>query len=185
MTRILTAAFVLAALAAPALAAPGLYDHTVATISGKPVELASYKHHVLLIVNTASKCGLTPQYEGLEKLHDRYKAQGLRILAFPSNDFFNQEPASNGEIAQFCSSTYGVSFDLFEKVQVKAGSGQAPLYRFLTEKATNPRHSGPIRWNFDKFLIDRQGHIVDRFDPRTTPEDKRVVAALEAALAAK
>ncbi|MFP5503140.1 MAG: glutathione peroxidase, partial [Candidatus Sericytochromatia bacterium] len=134
---------------------------------------------VLLIVNTASKCGLTPQYEGLEKLHATYAKQGLSVLGFPSNDFFGQEPGSNAEIQQFCQTSFGVTFDMFEKLVVK-GRNQAPLYRYLT--ATAP-HAGEVRWNFEKFLIGRDGRVVARFEPRTQPTDKAVVKAIEAALA--
>lgn len=170
--------------AAPQAPAPaqGLYQFSVTRLDGRPVTLSSYRGKVMLIVNTASKCGLTPQYAGLEKLHDAYRAKGLAVLGFPANDFLWQEPGSNAEIGEFCQENYGVSFDMFEKVAVK-GPQQAPLYRFLTSPETNPRFAGEIRWNFDKFLIDRQGRVVARFAPKVTPEDPAVVKAIEAELA--
>ncbi|MNS38766.1 Hydroperoxy fatty acid reductase gpx1 [compost metagenome] len=170
-----------AAPQAPA-AAPGLYQFSVTRLDGRPVALSSYRGKVMLIVNTASKCGLTPQYAGLEKLHDAYRAKGLAVLGFPANDFLWQEPGTNAEIGEFCQENYGVSFDMFEKVAVK-GPQQAPLYRYLTSPETNPRFAGEIRWNFDKFLIDRHGRVVARFAPKVTPEDPAVVKAIEAELA--
>lgn len=164
-------------------AAPtGVHQFRAKRLDGTVASLASYRGRVMLIVNTASKCGLTPQYAGLEKLHDTYAAKGLAVLGFPANDFFFQEPGSNAEIAEFCTENYGVSFDMFEKVAVK-GPQQAPLYAYLTDKATNPRFAGPIGWNFEKFLINRQGEVVARFAPRTPPTDPEVIQAIEAALA--
>lgn len=157
----------------------GVHAFDVKRIDGTPVQLSAYKGRVLLIVNTASKCGLTPQYEGLEKLHATYAKRGLSVLGFPSNDFFGQEPGSNAEIQQFCQTSFGVKFDMFEKIIVK-GRGQAPLYRYLT--GTEP-HAGQIRWNFEKFLVGRDGRVVARFAPRTQPTDKAVIEAIEAALA--
>ncbi|MFN3430121.1 MAG: glutathione peroxidase [Candidatus Sericytochromatia bacterium] len=162
--------------------APGLYQFSVTRLDGRSVALSAYRGQVMLIVNTASKCGLTPQYAGLEKLHDSSRAKGLAILGFPANDFLWQEPGTNAEIGEFCQENYGVSFDMFEKVAVK-GPQQAPLYRFLTSRETNPRFAGEVRWNFDKFLIDRQGRVVARFAPKVTPEDPAVVKAIESELA--
>jgi glutathione peroxidase len=127
------------------------------------------------MVNVASKCGLTPQYAGLEALHEKYGDQGLAILAFPANDFGKQEPGSNKEISEFCTSKYGVKFDMFAKTVVK-GEGQSPLYQFLTKESKFP---GPITWNFEKFVIDRNGEVVARFNPRIKPDSKEVIGKLE------
>lgn len=158
------------------------YAIEVNTITGEPVNMEQYKGKVLLIVNTASKCGFTPQYEGLENLYETYKSRGLLVLGFPSNDFMRQEPGSNEEIASFCKMNYGVTFPMFEKIVVK-GQGQHPLYAYLTSKQTNPEYSGEISWNFNKFLISRNGEIVNRFGSRTKPDDKDLVAAIETELA--
>lgn len=184
MVRLLGAAGLLITLlgAGTAMAAQadaGVHAFSVKRIDGTPVKLSAYQGRVLLIVNTASKCGLTPQYEGLEKLHATYGKQGLSVLGFPANDFFGQEPGSNAEIQQFCQSSFGVKFDMFEKIVVK-GRGQAPLYRYLTE--TEP-HAGQVRWNFEKFLVGRDGRVVARFEPRTKPTDPAVIKAIEAELA--
>lgn len=169
------------AVAAPASAFVSIYDLEAKSISGKPVKLSSYRGQVLLIVNTASKCGYTPQYAGLEKLSDTYKARGLRVLGFPSNDFLFQEPGSNTEIAEFCSANYGVSFDMFEKVRVN-GMGASPVYKYLTGRLTNPHFHGNIRWNFEKFLVDRKGKVVARFPSKVAPESPQVVKAIETLL---
>jgi glutathione peroxidase len=159
----------------------GLYDIKVQTISGESLSLSQYKGKVLLIVNTASKCGFTGQYEGLQKLYESHEKQGLVVLGFPSNDFMKQEPGSNEEIASFCKLNYGVTFPLFEKITVK-GDGQHPLYRYLTSEESNPEYSGKISWNFNKFIISRDGKILGRFGSRTKPNDKKLVAAIEEAL---
>ncbi len=163
---------------------PGLYDFTVKDIDGNPAKLEQYRGKVLLIVNVASKCGFTPQYEGLERLYRRYKEQGLVVLGFPANNFRNQEPGTNQEIKRFCASTYGVTFPLFAKISVK-GPDMHPLYRFLTDPKTNPQFAGEITWNFNKFLVDRQGKVVARFDSRDEPESPKVVQAIEKALQGK
>jgi glutathione peroxidase len=152
------------------------------SLDGKDVDLSKYKGKVALIVNTASKCGNTPQYAGLEKLHEKYAAKGLAILGFPANEFGKQEPGSNEEIGEFCQKNYGVKFDMFSKIVVK-GEGQAPLYQYLTSAETNPQFPGEITWNFEKFLIGRDGKIVARFAPKVKPESPEVVAAIEAELA--
>ena len=152
---------------------------TVKKIDGTEVDLASYKGKVVLIVNVASRCGLTPQYTGLQKLYDTYKDKGLVILGFPANEFGAQEPGADSEIATFCSSKYGVTFDMFSKIVVK-GPGIAPLYKTLTE-SSDPK--GDIGWNFEKFLIGRDGKIAGRYSPRTAPDDAALKAAIEAALA--
>jgi glutathione peroxidase len=169
---------------APAGATAPIHAFEVRRIDGRPVRLAAYRGKVMLIVNTASQCGLTPQYNGLQALHEQYGPKGLAILGFPSNDFFGQEPGTNQEIRQFCEAEYKVSFDMFEKMKVR-GDGISPLYRYLTEKATNPWYAGEVRWNFDKFLLDRNGQIVGRFEPRTQPQDETVVQAIEQALAGR
>jgi glutathione peroxidase len=151
-------------------------------IDGKAVDLAKYKGEVLLIVNTASQCGYTPQYEGLEALYEKYKGKGFEVLAFPANEFGKQEPGTNAEIKTFCSSTYKVSFPLFSKVVVK-GEGIDPLFKYLTSKETNPKFGGEIPWNFSKFLVNRKGEVIARFSPKDAPESAQVVKAVETALA--
>ena len=158
-----------------------IYDFKVADIDGNDVNLADYKGKVLLIVNVASKCGFTPQYKGLQKLYSQYKDKGFEILAFPSNDFMGQEPGTNEQIKTFCQLNYQVSFPLFSKISVK-GKNIHPLYRFLTEKSTNPKFAGGITWNFNKFLIDRKGNIINRFDSKTEPQNPEVIKAIEEAL---
>lgn len=159
-------------------------EHTVKDIDGKDVSLADYKGKVLLVVNVASKCGLTPQYEGLQEVYEKYKDQGLVILGFPANEFGKQEPGTDAQIKEFCVSKYSVTFPMFSKIVVK-GDGIHPLYKFLTSKDTNPKFAGEIPWNFTKFLVDREGNVVGRFDPKTTPTSEEVTKAIEAALAAK
>jgi glutathione peroxidase len=159
----------------------GVLSHTVKNIDGKKVPLSRYRGKVLLIVNTASKCGNTPQYASLEKLYQTHKGQGLRILAFPANNFGQQEPGSDKEIKFFCSQNYKTTFDLFSKVSVK-GEDQAPLYRFLTDKNTNPKYGGDVEWNFAKFLIGRDGQVVGRFPAGKDPLSDDVVAAIRAEL---
>ena len=134
------------------------------------------------MVNVASKCGLTPQYKALQKLHEEYAEQGLSILGFPANNFGKQEPGSDEDIATFCQKNYGVEFDMFSKISV-AGEDQAPLYAFLTSEKTNPKFAGKIKWNFEKFLVNRDGEIIARFSPRTKPNAEEVIKAIEAALA--
>ena len=129
------------------------------------MDLASYKGKVLLIVNTASQCGLTPQYKDLEAMYEKYKDQGFEILAFPANEFGKQEPGTNEEIKEFCSTKYKVSFPLFSKIVVK-GKGIDPLFEFLTSDATNPKFAGEIKWNFNKFLVNRKGEVIARFEPK-------------------
>jgi glutathione peroxidase len=154
---------------------------TMTSIDGKQVDLASFDGKVVLVVNVASRCGATPQYAGLQKLYDTYRDRGLVILGFPANDFGAQEPGSDAQIAEFCTAKYGVTFPMFAKITVK-GSGMPPLYKTLTESADPP---GAIGWNFEKFLIGRDGAIVGRFKTPVRPDDPALVAAIEAALAAK
>lgn len=158
-----------------------LYDIQVETITGETVTLESYRGKVLLIVNTASKCGFTGQYEGLQTLYTQYADRGFVILGFPSNDFLGQEPGTEEEILSFCKLNYGVTFPLFAKGPVK-GKNQQPLYQYLTDKTTNPKFSGKISWNFNKFLIGRDGTILGRFGSRTKPQDPNLIAQIEAAL---
>lgn len=159
----------------------GILSYTVPDIAGKPVPLSRYAGKVLIIVNTASLCGNTPQYKSLEALYDKYQSKGLRILAFPANDFAQQEPGSNAEIRQFCTQKYQTSFDLFSKLSVKAPN-QAPLYAFLTSKQTDPKFGGDIEWNFAKFLIGRNGQVVGRFPAGHDPLSPDVIAAVESEL---
>src|SRR6266481_6308125 len=137
---------------------PQALDFTMKSIDGRPVDLSKYQGRVVLMVNVASECGFTPQYEGLEDLHKKYAAKGLSILGFPANEFGAQEPGTNKEIAQFCKQNYSVEFDMFSKIIVK-GAGQAPLYKYLT---THPKFRGDVAWNFEKFLIGRNGEVIGR-----------------------
>ena len=159
-------------------AASSLYDFTLPSIDGKPMPLAEFKGKVLLLVNVASRCGYTPQYTALESTYEKYKDQGLVILGFPANNFGAQEPGTNAEIKTFCSTKYSVSFPLYAKVSVK-GAGQTPLYQFLTSRDSNPSVAGAIKWNFTKFLVDRNGKVVQRFEPDVTPDSPEVIAAIE------
>ena len=157
-------------------------DVEIGALQGGSAGLSQYAGKAVLIVNVASKCGLTPQYTGLEKLQERYAEQGFTVLGVPCNQFLGQEPGTAEEIAEFCSATYGVSFPLTEKVEVN-GEHRHPLYDRLTGFADAEGHSGDIRWNFEKFLIGRDGKVVARFSPQTEPEAAEVVAAVESALA--
>jgi glutathione peroxidase len=159
-------------------------EYTLALADGTQQPLESFRGKVLLLVNVASKCGFTGQYEGLEKLQKKYESEGFTVLAFPANDFLGQEPGTNEEIATFCRMSYGVTFPVFAKISV-IGAEQHPLYRFLTNEATNPGFAGKISWNFNKFLIDRTGKVVARYGSRTVPEDAQLIADLEKALKAK
>ena len=153
-------------------------DFKMKDIDGKEVALKKYKGDVLLIVNTASKCGYTPQYEGLEAIYEKYKSQGFDVLGFPANNFGSQEPGTEAEIKEFCESKYKVTFPMFAKISVK-GDDQHPLYNFLTAKETNPQFAGDISWNFNKFLVDRKGNVVARFSSKDTPESDTVKTAIE------
>jgi glutathione peroxidase len=159
-----------------------IYDFEMKDIDGKPVKLSDFKGKVLMVVNTASFCGNTPQYANLEKLYNTYKDKGFVILAFPANEFGKQEPGTDGEIKTFCTEKYHVTFPVFSKIVVK-GDGQHPLYAYLTSKEANPKTAKPIEWNFAKFLISRDGKVVDRFPAKQKPDEKPVVAAIEAELA--
>ncbi|WP_324783302.1 glutathione peroxidase [Streptomyces sp. H51] len=157
-------------------------DVEIGALQGGSADLARYKGQVVLVVNVASKCGLTPQYGGLERLHERYAGQGFTVLGVPCNQFMGQEPGSADEIAEFCSATYGVTFPMTEKVEVN-GEGRHALYDRLVGFADAEGHSGDIRWNFEKFLIGRDGEVAARFSPRTEPDAAEVVTAIEARLA--
>jgi glutathione peroxidase len=156
----------------------------VKDIDGHDVDLAKYRGKVLLIVNTASQCGFTPQYTDLQTIYEKYQAQGFEVLAFPANDFGSQEPGTNEQIKEFCANNYKVSFPLFSKITVD-GKNIHPLYGFLTNKETNAKHPGPIRWNFTKFVVNRKGEVIARFEPKDKPSSENVVTAVEKALAAK
>ena len=166
------------------LAPPPVLNFTMNSLDGKAVDLAKYQGNVVLMVNVASQCGYTPQYEGLQELHKRYASRGLRLLGFPSNDFGEQEPGTNTEIADFCKKNYGVEFDMFSKISV-VGNSKAPLYKFLTSRQTNPKFAGEIEWNFEKFLIGRDGQVLARFKSPVEPLSKEMISAIETALAAK
>ncbi len=161
---------------------PSLYDIPLKDIDGKDTSLKAYQGKVLLIVNVASKCGFTPQYEGLEAIQKKYQDKGFTVLGFPCNDFGSQEPGSTEEIKQFCSSKYSVTFPMFDKLHVK-GAEQHPLYAALTGK--DSPFPGDIKWNFGKFVIGRDGKILKRFDSQVKPESPQVTGAIESALAAK
>jgi len=160
-----------------------ILDVPVRTLDGGPASLRDYEGKVLLLVNVASKCGLTPQYTGLEQLQEKYADRGFTVLGFPCNQFGEQEPGTADEIQTFCSTTYGVTFPLFEKLEVN-GEGQHPLYATLTQLSDDSGHSGDIRWNFEKFLVDRQGEPVQRFSPLTEPDSDELVEAIEKQLSA-
>jgi glutathione peroxidase len=167
-----------------AFAASSVHEFTLDAINGTPTSLANYKGRVMLIVNVASQCGYTYQYEGLQALYGKYKDRGLVVAGFPANNFGEQEPGSNAEIGAFCKSKFGVTFPMFGKISV-AGKDKAPLYRFLTDKTANPKTGGEIPWNFTKYLVDRNGKVLARFDAPVEPGSKELTNAIEAALAAK
>ena len=168
--------------ARPREGCPALLNHRIADLRGRTVDLCAFSGQVLLVVNTASYCGYTPQYEGLQALYETYRDHGLVVMGFPSNDFGAQEPGSNGDIAQFCEANYGVRFPMFSKVPVK-GAGKTPFFAGLTQTGSGTAVAGEIRWNFEKFLIGRDGKLAARFRTRVTPQSARVVAAVESALA--
>jgi glutathione peroxidase len=167
---------------AAADAKSGPLQFTMKDIDGKDVDLSQYKGKVVMIVNVASKCGNTPQYKQLEEAYKKYGDKGFTILGFPANEFRGQEPGTNEDIKKFCTEKYNVDFPMFSKVVVK-GDGQAPLYKYLTSKDTNPKAAGDITWNFEKFLIGKDGQVAARFTPKTKPDAPEVVKAIEAELA--
>lgn len=162
-------------------AASNIYDFTLPNIDGKSMPLATFKGKVVLVVNVASQCGYTPQYTALEAIYEKYKAQGLVIVGFPANNFGAQEPGTNEEIKTFCSSKYMVTFPMYAKISVK-GDDKTPLYQFLTDPKINPATGGEIKWNFTKFLVDRNGKVIARFESAVTPESPEVTGAIEKAL---
>lgn len=164
--------------------AASIYDFKMKDIDGKDVKLKQYKGNVLLVVNTASKCGYTPQYESLQATFDKYKGRGFYVLGFPANNFGGQEPGTAAEIKEFCTTKYKVTFPMFAKISVK-GEDQDPLYAYLTSKETNPEFAGDISWNFNKFLIDRKGKIVARFTSKDKPDSEAVTQAIEKYLGSK
>ncbi|MCF7857973.1 MAG: glutathione peroxidase [Candidatus Cloacimonetes bacterium] len=158
-----------------------IYDFTMDDINGNPVSLSKYHGKVILIVNTASKCGFTYQYEGLEQLYETYKNSEFVILGFPANNFLNQEPGNNKEIANFCRLNYGVTFPMFSKISV-SGKDIHPLYKYLTSEDSNHVFGGKISWNFNKFLISKDGNILARFGSKVKPESEEIIKAIEKAL---
>jgi len=162
-------------------ATKSIYDFTMRSIDGDQVSLGAYKGKVVLLVNVASKCGFTPQYTALEALYEKYKGRGLVIVGVPANNFMSQEPGTDAEIKTFCSTKYNVKFPMMSKVSVK-GDDKTPLYTFLTDPSSDPQFAGDIKWNFTKFLFDRNGKPVARFEPATKPDSPEVTAAVEAAL---
>jgi len=158
-----------------------IYDIPVHTLAGEPGDLSALRGKVALVVNVASRCGLTPQYAGLERLQEKYGTEGFSVVGFPCNQFMGQEPGTSEEIATFCSATYGVSFPLFEKIEVN-GPDQHPVYQELTKHADAEGTAGDVQWNFEKFLVSRDGEVLARFRPRTEPEDASITEAIEAAL---
>ena len=159
-----------------------IYDFALNSIDGQPAPLAAYKGHVMMLVNVASRCGFTPQSTALEAIYEKYKDRGFVIVGIPANNFGAQEPGTNAEIKTFCTSKYNVKFPMMAKVSVK-GDDTTPLYQFLTDKAVNPQTGGEIKWNFTKFLIGPDGHILARFEPVVTPDSPEVTSAIEKALA--
>jgi glutathione peroxidase len=157
------------------------HDFSAKTIDGQNKKLADYRGKVLLVVNVASKCGLTPQYEGLEQVYRRFHDRGFEVLGFPCNQFAGQEPGTEAEIQTFCSTRYDVTFPLFSKIEVN-GAGRAPLYDFLTSQETSPDGPGDIQWNFAKFLVGKSGEVLARFSPTEVPTSDEVVKRIEAAL---
>jgi len=158
-----------------------IYDAKINTLEGEPTDLSEYKGKALLVVNVASKCGLTPQYEGLEKLHEQYGSRGFEVLGFPCNQFMGQEPGTADEIREFCDTSYHVTFPLFEKIDVN-GAQQHPIYAELEQTADADGEAGDVKWNFEKFLVGPDGKVVGRFRPQVTPEDPALVSAIEAQL---
>ena len=169
---------------AAALAANTVHEFTLDALNGTPTPLAGFKGKVMLVVNVASQCGYTYQYEGLQALYTKFKDQGFVIAGFPANNFGAQEPGSNEEIGAFCKSKFGVTFPMFSKISV-VGRDKAPLYQFLTDAKANPKTGGEIQWNFTKFLVDQNGKVLARFEPQVEPQSKQLVSAVEAALKGK
>ena len=183
-TFVLTGGILALSIGTAAADKPAALDFKMNSLDGKEVDLSKYQGKVVMVVNVASQCGLTPQYKQLEALYEKYGKQGLVILGFPCNQFLHQEPGTVEEIQQFCTVNYGVTFPLFAKVEVN-GDGACPLYKYLTALDAKPTGAGKISWNFEKFIIGRSGEVVARFSPRTTPDAPEVVQVIEAELAKK
>jgi glutathione peroxidase len=181
MRKLLLTIFLCLIAATATAQSKSIYDFTMKSIDGQPVSLKGYSGKVVMVVNVASRCGYTPQYTALESIYEKYKDRGLVIVGVPANNFAQQEPGTNEEIKKFCSTKYNVSFPMMSKVSVK-GDDKTPLYQYLTDPALDPKFSGDIKWNFTKFLFDRQGNPVARFEPATTPDAPEVQAAIETAL---
>jgi glutathione peroxidase len=191
MRTVLTSLTCLAIVTSPVAAeekgdkkVPAVLNFKMKALDGKDIDLSKYQGKVVMFVNVASECGLTPQYKGLQALHDKYASQGLAIIGVPANEFGAQEPGTNEQISKFCASNYGVKFDMLAKVVVK-GDGICPLYKHLTSKETDSKFAGEIQWNFTKFVVNRNGEIVARFEPRTEPDAAEVIKAIEAELQKK
>lgn len=163
---------------------PAVLNFKMKSLDGKDMDLAKYQGKVVLVINVASACGYTGQYQGMQGLHDKYAKEGLVVLGVPCNDFGKQEPGSEADIAKFCDSKYGVKFDMLSKVAI-TGKEPAPLYKHLTAKDTNPKFGGPVKWNFTKFLIGKNGEIVGRYEPDVEPSSAELIKAIEAELAKK
>src|ERR1035437_5756937 len=178
MTKLLLTSVV---MTASVFGASSVHEFTLNSIDGSPAPLSAYQGKVVLIVNVASRCGFTPQYAGLESLYEKYKDRGFVIMGFPANNFGGQEPGTNEEIKTFCSSKYNVTFPMYSKISVK-GDDKAPLYQFLTDTTANPKTGGEIKWNFTKFLVDRDGKVIQRFERPVKPDSPEAIAAIETAL---
>src|SRR3954451_18657454 len=178
VTKLLGAVCLMSAMA---FAASSVHEFTLDSLKGDPTPLSNFKGKVMLVVNVASQCGYRPQYEGLQALYAKYKDQGFVIAGFPANNFGGQEPGTDVEIGAFCKSKYGVTFPMFSKISV-AGRDKAPLYQFLTSAAANPKTAGEIPWNFTKYLVDKNGRVLARFDAAVEPESKQLIQAIEQAL---
>jgi glutathione peroxidase len=163
---------------------PAVLNFKMKSLEGKEVDLSKYQGKVVVFVNVASRCGYTPQYQALQALHEKYADKGLAVLGFPANDFGKQEPGTDAQIAEFCAKNFGVKFDMFSKVVVK-GNGQCELYKFLTSKDTNPKFAGDIGWNFEKFVVGRNGTVVARFKSAVSPDSEPFIKVIEEELAKK
>jgi len=181
MRKLILTLFFSVACAGLSAQSKSIYDFSLKSIDGQQTSLGSYSGKVVLLVNVASKCGFTPQYSALEALYEKYKDRGLVIVGIPANNFMFQEPGTDQEIKKFCTNKYNVTFPMMSKVSVK-GDDKAPLYGFLTDKSLDPKFGGEIKWNFTKFLFDRKGNPVARFEPNVTPDSPEVTAAIESAL---
>jgi glutathione peroxidase len=181
MRKLILVLMLCAATSMMAGQAKSIYDFTMRSIDGQQVSLSSYRGKVVLLVNVASRCGFTPQYTALEAVYEKYKDRGLVIVGIPANNFGQQEPGTDAEIKTFCSMKYSVTFPMMSKVSV-LGEDKTPLYVFLTDTSVNPAIGGEIKWNFTKFVFDRNGNPVARFEPKVTPDSPQVIAAIESAL---